>query len=75
MDVRELSVLLREDKVVCVIDDFYEVAVKFIPDGDSYSVEIKHRHRQPVPISSKEDSVWSTIMNGEIVGEEEYDEY
>jgi signal transduction histidine kinase len=75
MDVRELSVILRGDKVVCVIDDFYEVAVKFIPDGDSCSVEIKHRHRQPVPISSKDDSVWSTVMNGEIVDEEEYDEY
>lgn len=75
MDVRELSGLLLTGKVVCVIDDFYEVAVKFIPGDDSTSVEIKHRHRQPVPISSKDDSVWSTVMNGEIVDEKEYDEY
>ena len=75
MTYKELSALLRTNKVVCVLDNFYEVAVKFTPADESYTTEIKHKGRTSAQIPRESESVIDTIMNGEVITEKEYDEY
>lgn len=75
MTYKHLRELLRTKAVFCILDDFSEIALRFTVGEKSYSVEIKHKGGPSTEIAPNEKIVLDTIMGGDVLDNEKYDQY
>lgn len=74
----EQSVLrnkLISGETVYLLDDFDEVAIRLVYDGNNTKSYIKHNGRSEVEVPQSNETVCGIILGGKEISKHEYDKY
>lgn len=75
MDYNTLSEKLKAGKIVYILDDFEEAAIRLVPFDGETKAYIKHIGKIENEISQASRTVFDIILSGNEITKTEYDKY
>lgn len=75
MDYNVLSEKLKAGKIVYLLDDFEETAIRLVPVNGETKAYIKHFGRIEMEISQTSKVVFDIVLSGNEIEKHEYDRY
>lgn len=66
---------LISGETVYLLDDFEEVAIRLVYDGDNTKSYIKHKERNEMEVPQSNETVCGVILGGKEISKHEYDKY
>ena len=66
---------LISGETVYLLDDFEDVAIRLVYDGDNTKSYIKHKGRNEVNVPQSNETVCGIVLGGKEISKHEYDKY
>lgn len=75
MDYNILSEKLKAGKIVFILDDFEEAAIRLVPVNGKTKAYIKHIGKTEIEIPQSSKIVFDIVLSGKEISKSEYDKY
>lgn len=75
MDYNTLSEKLKAGKIVFILDDFEEAAIRLVPVNGETKAYIKHIWKTEIEIPQSSKIVFDIVLSGKEISKSEYDKY